>query len=88
VKTLSTFAFLAVLVALAGVCVFSSGSLFASPTALPSSDDPLTNHLAIVDPPTRTLEQASAQTPAAPNGGEATTLNNWAYTASPSSRSR
>jgi hypothetical protein len=86
VKALTTFAFLAVLVALAGVYVFGSGSLLASPAALQPSDDPLTNGLAIVDPPTRILEPASSQSPT--KGDEVTALNNWVYTASPPSRSR
>jgi hypothetical protein len=88
VKSLTTFTFLAALVALAGFYVFSSGNLFASPTALQPSDDPLANRLAIVDPPARTLEQVNAQNQVAANGEAVTPLNNWVYTASPPSRSR
>jgi hypothetical protein len=79
---------LAVLVVLAGVYVFTSGNLFASPAALQPSDDPLANRLAIVDPPARSLEQVNAQTQVAGNGEAVTPLNNWVYTASPPSRSR
>jgi hypothetical protein len=86
VKALTTFVFLALLVALAGAFVFSSGSLFASPAALQPSDDPVTNGLAIVDLPARTVEQASPRT--SPNDEAVTALNHWAYTASPPSRSR
>ena len=84
VRAVSTFAFLAAAVVLAGAYLCSWGGLFAAPVALQASDDPLANRLQIVEPTART--RAAAQ-PAV--GGEtAALLKNWVYTDDNTSQNR
>ncbi len=75
VRTFTTFTFLGGVVALAVASVVSWGNLFAAPP-LAAGDDPLANHLAIVEPRSQTLE--AAHRAAKPEA--AVTLTSWEFT--------
>jgi hypothetical protein len=84
VKAISTFTLLAVVV-LSGAYLFSWSNLLAP---LDAADDPLTNHLAIVEPPALALKKANVQAHNDANDPAAVTLTNWVYTGGGGSQGR
>ena len=85
VRAVTTFTFLTAVVILAAASVFTWGNLLAAAPPLRAEDDPLTNRLAIVEPPALAVATARAnQTATEPE--TVTTLKNWVFTDGPPTR--